>query len=118
MKVSQSCPTLCYPMDYTVHGVLQVRILEWVAVLLSRELPNPRIKPRSSTLLEDSLPAEPQGSLKCLPRAYYRQSLPVLDTGNTVMNRKKKSHPCPEELTVYRRRLTGCYFVGIHIYSL
>ena len=29
VKVAQSCPTLCDPMDYTVHGVLQARILEW-----------------------------------------------------------------------------------------
>ena len=36
MKVSQSCPTLCDPMDYTVHGILQPRILEWVAILFSR----------------------------------------------------------------------------------
>ena len=27
----QSCLTLCDPMDYTVHGILQARILEWVA---------------------------------------------------------------------------------------
>ena len=31
MEVIQSCLTLCDPMDYTVHGVLQARILEWVA---------------------------------------------------------------------------------------
>ena len=31
VKVTQSCPTLCDPMDYTPHGILQVRILEWVA---------------------------------------------------------------------------------------
>ena len=30
------CLTLCDPMDYTVHGILQVRILEWVAFLFSR----------------------------------------------------------------------------------
>ena len=29
-KVTQSGPTLCDPMDYTVHGILQARILEWV----------------------------------------------------------------------------------------
>ena len=29
--VAQSCPTLCDPMDYTVHGILQARILGWVA---------------------------------------------------------------------------------------
>ena len=31
VKVTQSCPTLCNPMDYTVHGILQATILEWVA---------------------------------------------------------------------------------------
>ena len=31
VKVTQSCPALCDPKDYTVHGILQARILEWVA---------------------------------------------------------------------------------------
>ena len=31
VKVAQSCPTLCDPRDYTVHRMLQARILEWVA---------------------------------------------------------------------------------------
>ena len=31
MKVAQLCQTLCNPMDYAVHGILQARILEWVA---------------------------------------------------------------------------------------
>ena len=30
-KVSQLCLTLCNPVDYTVHGILQARILEWVS---------------------------------------------------------------------------------------
>ena len=36
VKITQSCPTLCHPMDYIVHGILQARILEWVAVPFSR----------------------------------------------------------------------------------
>ena len=36
VKVAQSCPILCYPMDYTVPGILQARILEWVAFPFSR----------------------------------------------------------------------------------
>ena len=36
VKVIQSCLTLCDPMDYTVHGILQARILEWVAFPFSR----------------------------------------------------------------------------------
>ena len=41
-KVTQSCPTLCDPMDHTVHGILQARILEWVAVPFSRGSSQPR----------------------------------------------------------------------------
>ena len=56
-----SCLTLCDPMHYIVHGILQARILEWVAFSFSGDLPNPGIEPRSPTLQSDSLPAEPQG---------------------------------------------------------
>ena len=42
MTVAQSCPTLCNTMDYTVHGILQARILEWVAVPFSRGSSQPR----------------------------------------------------------------------------
>ena len=42
MKVAQSCPTLCNPMDYTVHGILQGRIPEWVAFPFSRGSSQPR----------------------------------------------------------------------------
>ena len=38
VKVTQSCPTLCDPMVYTVHGIFQARILEWVAISFSRLL--------------------------------------------------------------------------------
>ena len=36
VKVTQLCPALSDPMNYTVHGILQARILEWVAVPFSR----------------------------------------------------------------------------------
>ena len=61
VKFTQSCPTLCDPMDYTVHGILQARILEWVAIPFCKDLPNPGTEPGSPTLQTDSLPAEPQG---------------------------------------------------------
>ena len=59
MKVAQLCPTLCTPMDYTVRGILQARILEWVAPPFPGNLPNPGIELRSPALQVDSLPAEP-----------------------------------------------------------
>ena len=42
VKVNQSCPTLCDPMDYTVDGILQARILEWVAFPFARGSSWPR----------------------------------------------------------------------------
>ena len=47
LNVAQSCPTLCNPMDcslpgFSVHGILQARTLEWVAVYFSRGFSKPR----------------------------------------------------------------------------
>ena len=42
VKVAQSCLTLWDPMDYTVHGILQARILEWIAFPFSRGSSQPR----------------------------------------------------------------------------
>ena len=42
VKVTQSCPILCDPMDYTVQGILQARILEYVAFPFSRGSSQPR----------------------------------------------------------------------------
>ena len=46
-EVTQSCPTLCDPMDYSlpgslVHGIFQARVLEWVAISFSRGSSQPR----------------------------------------------------------------------------
>ena len=57
VKVIQSCLTLSNPMDNTVHGILQARILEWVAFPFSRGS-STGIEPRSLALQADSLPAE------------------------------------------------------------
>jgi len=42
VKVTKSCPTLWDPMDYIVYGILQARILEWVAFPFSRVSSQPR----------------------------------------------------------------------------
>ena len=36
VKVAQPCLTLCDPVDYTIHGIPQARILEWVAFPFSK----------------------------------------------------------------------------------
>ena len=55
VKVAQLCPTLCDTTDYMVHGILQARILEWVACPFSRGS-SQHIYP---TLREDTLLSEP-----------------------------------------------------------
>ena len=65
MKVAQSSPTLRDPMDYSppsssVHGILQPRIVEWVAISPG-DLPDPGIKPGSPASQADSLPTELSG---------------------------------------------------------
>ena len=60
VQVAQSCLTLCDCTDYTVHGILQAGILQWVAVSFSRG----SSQPRSPAFQADSLPAEPQGKPK------------------------------------------------------
>ena len=51
MKVTQSCLTLCDPMDYTVHGILQAQTLEWVAFPFPRYMPknNPQFLSRQNS---------------------------------------------------------------------
>jgi len=49
------------PEGSSAHGILQARILEWVAISYLKGLPNPGIKPRSPALQADSLLSEPPG---------------------------------------------------------
>ena len=63
-KSLQSCPTLCNSMDcslpgFSIHGILQARILEWVATPFSRGSSRPRDRTRVSALRAAALPSEP-----------------------------------------------------------
>ena len=67
-EVAQSCPTLCDPMDcslpgFSVHGILQARILEWVTISFSRGYSQPRDRTRVSRIggrrLTSELPGKP-----------------------------------------------------------
>ena len=50
LKVIQSCPALCDPMVYTVHGILQARIMEWVVFPFSRGFSQPRDRTQVSCI--------------------------------------------------------------------
>ena len=64
--VAQSCPTLYNIVNWnlpgsSIHGILQARILVWVAIPFSRESSQPRDPTWSPSLQADSLPSEPPG---------------------------------------------------------
>ena len=65
-QLTQLSLTLCDPMDYSppgpsAHRDSQPRILEWIAMLSSGDLPDPGIEPVSTVLQVDSLPSESPG---------------------------------------------------------
>ena len=69
-EVTQSCLTLCDPMDCSllgssVHAVFQARVLEWVAISFSKGSSQPRNWTWSPALQEDALPSEPPGKPRC-----------------------------------------------------
>ena len=64
VKFAQSPPTLCDPMDYRVYGILQARILEWVAFPISRGSSQSRDLTQVSCIAGGFFPAEPQGKPK------------------------------------------------------
>ena len=74
VKITQLCLTLCSPMNYTVHGILQARIQEWVDSPSPGGLPNPGIEPRSPVLQTHSLPADPRGKLRNRELSGLKQS--------------------------------------------
>ena len=65
-------------------GILQARILEWVVMPSSGDLPNLGIEPRSPTLQADSLPSEPPG------KAMYRVIVPNIQIIRSGAKEKKK----------------------------
>ena len=64
VKVAQWYLTLCDTMGCTVHGILQARIMEWVAVPFSRGSSQPRDQTQVSRIAGRFFTSEPQGKPK------------------------------------------------------
>ena len=81
--------TLFSPMDcslpgYSVHGISQARILEWVAISFFRASSQPRDQTRSPTLWADALPSEPQGKPISKVIIYYYSYLKLCSVFHIV----------------------------------
>ena len=97
-KLLQSCRILCDLMDCSlpgssVHGILQARILEWVAFRPPEDLPNPGIEPvslRSSALagvfftIRTTMDSINGKSLRVLIIVVVQLSHPYMTTGKTI----------------------------------
>ena len=69
-EVTQSCPTLCDPMDWSLHqappsmGFSRQEVMEWVAISFSGESSQPRDRTQVSHIVDRHLPSEPPGNNK------------------------------------------------------
>ena len=82
--VAQSCPILCNLVDCSppgssVHGILQARILEWVAILLPRGSSQAKYQTWVSCTALDSLLSEPPGKPHLLA---YETTQPIKTTSH------------------------------------
>ena len=112
----QSCQTLCDPIDCSppsssVHGILQARILEWVAISSSRALSRPRdptVSPVFPTSAGRFFTTEPAGVFKAI-------DIPILQ-----MRKQSQSHMCTEWQILQPQRLLSdiVYSTCLHLAGL
>ena len=125
--VIQSCLTLCDPMDWAFQsplsmGILQARILEWVAMPFSSGLPNQGVEPRSPALQVDFLPSWATREAQYSPSLLYKE----LILRHILSNKKcyglgqephhKCYHPCEKfilssEALITHQLLKSKYFL-------
>ena len=96
VKLAQSCPTLCDPMDYSppgssVRGFLQARILEWVAISFSRRSSQPRDRTRVSRIV-GVLNAFFRKYWKKMPSSFYLTLDPLWWIRNLIQEIWDKDH--------------------------
>ena len=96
-KLIQSCLTLCYPMNFSlpgssVHRLLQVQILEWIAMPSFREYPKPRSNQSLLCVLhwqESSLPvAPPRFCIKIFLKIYIVKTVQQIQHYTSDLKRK------------------------------
>ena len=104
-KVAQPCPTLCDLMDYAVHGVLQARILEWVApapdleIQISRGSSQPRDGTQVACIAGDSLLTGRQGKPKNTRWVDYLSPGDLSDPGIQLRSPALQADSLPTELS-------------------
>ena len=98
VKVTQSCPTLCDLMVYTVHGILRARILEWVAFPFSRSSSQPRDWTQVSHIADGFFTNSPRNhQINIRKISWLKESTKYLDKGARCAQIIYCYHPNPSE---------------------
>ena len=121
MKVARTCLTLCDPMDYSVNGILQARILEWVAIPFYRASSQPRdwtqvssITGRFFTNWQGKPKNTGVGSISLLQQIFLTQEL----NWNILHCRLILSQlSYREPLALFAQTLSSCPSTNIFIFS-
>ena len=79
----------CSLPGFSVHGIFQARVLEWVAISFSRGSPNPGTEPRSPALQADTLPSEPSGK-PLLSGGMHQLDFAVGSSGKELAYQRKR----------------------------
>ena len=87
VKVAQSCQTLFDPVDYTVHGILQARIPEWVAFPFSRGSSQPRDRTQVSHIAGILYQLSHKGSPQLIKETCYWPDLLLFDVNFIIWPR-------------------------------
>ena len=124
-EVAQSCPTLCDPVDCSppgssIHGILQARILEWVAISFSRGSSRPRDRSQVSRIAgrRFNLWAIREASIKTRKSGVWRASS-LVNHNNTSMGTMLASR-LPRNKSFCLGGLTscisssGCWLISFH----
>ena len=111
-EVTQSCPTFCDPMDYSlpgssIHGIFQARVLEWVAISFSRVSSWPRDRTHIWCIGKQIFTTEPPGKTTYIYMSILFNPQDILDIGSVQFSHSVMSdslrphglqharHPCP-----------------------
>ena len=117
MKVTQLCLTLCNPMDYTVHGILQARILELVAFPFSRKEreTDRQFVLRKRQFATEFEPDETQAWSSCLLSC---QCIECKDKGNVKGSRMVSGKLASQQHHLPSESSCGCSCVTLHLSSV
>ena len=113
-EVAQSCPTLCDSMDCSppgssVHGILQARILEWVAIFFSRGSSWPRDWTQISHIAGRGFNLwATREAPRCLLHCIFMEY---------ILPSPHFQFMCVLKTEVLRQNIVGCYFLSVFVFN-